>query len=258
MIGMITGGHVKKILVVVFFISIVAGLSAGYLLYNGYIWFNNPDRDRFPVRGIDISVHQGAIDWQEVQKSNFQFVFIKATEGMDFKDTYFRENWVNAKKIGLVRGAYHFFTFRSAGSDQARNFTDSVPREDGCLPPVIDIEFGGNSKVIPDRAKFNRELQDFITIIEEHYRQKPIFYVTYEAYDKYITGDYAEYKIWIRDILKYPRLKDKRDWVLWQYSSRGRVKGFSTLIDLNVFKGDRNDFERLLSETLMREREGGN
>jgi lysozyme len=229
-------------------VFIVAGLSVSYLVYNGYIWLNNPSINKFSIRGIDISVHQKEIDWKEVQKNNFQFVFIKATEGMDFKDTYFQENWINAGNIGLKRGAYHFLTFRSSGKDQAKNFIDSVPKEDDCLPPVIDIEFGGNSKAIPARDKFKKELSDFITIIEDYYKKKPIFYVTYEAYDKYITGDYEDYKIWIRDIIKYPGMKDNREWIFWQYSSRGRVKGFSTFVDLNVFKGEMKDFEKLLLE----------
>lgn len=175
-------------------------------------------------------------------------MIIKATEGRDFKDKYFQENWKNAKSIGLVRGAYHFFTFRSSGRDQAENFIASVPKEKNCLPAVIDIEFGGNSKVIPDRAEFNRELREFIAGLEAYYQEKPIFYVTYEAYDQYISGDYRDYKIWIRDIFKYPGIKDKRDWILWQYNSRGRIAGVSTFVDLNVFKGNSKDFDSLLSK----------
>lgn len=235
----------KRTLFYILTIVFMAALLMCYLAYNGYVWLNNPGADEFPIRGIDISAHQKSIDWEEVKKNNFQFIFIKATEGMDFKDKYFNENWISAKRTGIKTGAYHFFTFGSTGKEQAMNFIDSVPKDNDSLPPVIDIEFGGNSKVVPDRKKFDSELTDFISIVEEHYSKKPIFYVTYEAYEKYITGEFGDNKIWIRDIVKYPKLKDNREWIFWQYNSRGRIKGFSTFVDLNVFKGDKDDLNNL-------------
>jgi len=236
----------KKKIIILSISIVLSVFLLCYLVFNGYIWFNNPAVDKFPVRGIDISAHQKVIDWQEVRTNNFEFIFIKATEGKDFKDNLFEDNWKNAKNIVLKRGAYHFFTFRSSGKEQAENFINSVPKEDDSLPPVIDIEFGGNSKVIPSKEKFNNELKDFINIIEDYYNEKPIFYITYKAYNKYIYGDYSDYRIWIRDIVKYPNIKDKREWILWQYNSRGRVRGFSTFVDLNVFNGGMEDFKKQL------------
>jgi lysozyme len=67
-------------------------------------WFG-PDFDRFPVHGIDVSHHQGAIDWARVKGSGQAFAFIKATEGVDFRDTRFVENWRRARAEGLATGA---------------------------------------------------------------------------------------------------------------------------------------------------------
>jgi len=50
-------------------------------------------------------------------------------------------------------------------------------------------------------------------------------------------GDFKEYNIWIKDIVKSPNFKDKRDWILWQYSNRGRIEGIDGFVDLNVFNG---------------------
>jgi lysozyme len=74
------------------------------------------------------------------------------------------------------------------------------------------------------------------------------FYITYESYCKYIIGDFTDYKIWVRDVIKYPKLKGNRAWNLWQFNNRGRIKGCSTYVDLNVFNGNTNDFEKLLLE----------
>src|SRR5688572_6854506 len=67
----------------------------------------DPSDARFPVRGIDVSHHQGAIDWHSVKASGRSFAFIKASEGADFRDTRFSENWQRAREAGIFTGAYH-------------------------------------------------------------------------------------------------------------------------------------------------------
>lgn len=240
------GDEMKKQLTVITAAVVIVAFIVAFLIYNGYIWFNNPSIKEFPVRGIDVSNHQGAINWEALKGEALKFVYIKATEGSDYKDKYFNDNWVNAKKVGLKRGAYHFYTFGSSGLDQASNFINTVPNDRGDLPPVIDVEFGGNSKSVPEKEPFQKELKVFIQQITDAYKQEPILYVTYEAYEKYIQGDFKEYKIWIRDIFKYPKLQGKRVWVIWQYNNRGRVDGITGFVDLNVFRGSEKDFESLI------------
>src|SRR5262245_31016447 len=101
----------------------------------GRLWYD--------VIGVDISNHQGDVDWQALAASNVAFAYIKATEGGDFKDKRFQLNWDGTRKAGLVRGAYHFFTQCRSGAEQAKNFIAAVPREPGMLPPVIDAEHMG-------------------------------------------------------------------------------------------------------------------
>tara|TARA_Y100001933_G_scaffold248756_1_gene283035 strand:+ start:378 stop:620 length:243 start_codon:yes stop_codon:yes gene_type:complete len=59
--------------------------------------------------GIDVSHHQGAIDWAKVKAAGVHYCFMKATEGSTFKDKRFDFNWNQAKAHGIIRGAYHFF-----------------------------------------------------------------------------------------------------------------------------------------------------
>lgn len=233
---------IKILLVTIAFLI----LTVGYLLYNGYLCLNNPKSEKFPIAGIDISAYQGNIEWDKVKKDGFKFVYIKATEGKDFTDSTFAVNWENAKKAGIKRGAYHFFTFGSHGIEQAAHFINSVPKEEYCLPPVIDVEFGGNSSKIPSKELLQKELRDFIYQIENNYNQKPIVYVTHEAYEAYIMGDFEDYTIWIRDVTKFPYLKDNRSWSIWQYNNRGKVNGISEFVDLNVFNGNELEFDKLI------------
>jgi lysozyme len=215
-----------------------------YSLYYGYISFNNPDPDQFPIRGIDVSAYQDKIEWDKVKDANINFAYIKATEGKDFEDSTFVKNWTEAKKFGVKRGAYHFYTFGSNGLEQANHFIAVVPKEKDCLPPVIDIEFGGNSNKIPDRKALQKELREYIRQVSAYYQQKPILYVTGESYEKYIMGSFDECDIWIRDIVQRPKINGHRNWALWQYNNHGRVNGVNGAVDLNVFSGDKLEFEK--------------
>jgi len=214
------------------------------LFYNGKIYSNMFTSLKYSVHGIDVSNHQKDIDWRKVsQNGYYKFAFIKATEGKDFKDKCFNKNWNEALKVGILVGAYHYFTISSSGKEQAHNFITVVPKGKGFLPPVIDIEESGLAV-----DKFRKELNDYINIIGQHYGQKPILYVKYASYNQYIKGYFDEYPIWIRDIIKLPYLSNKRNWLFWQYSSNGRCKGISTFVDLDTYRGKLSELKILLSQ----------
>lgn len=226
----------------------------GLLFYFGIIYVNDPNHRQFPIRGIDISSHQQQIDWARLDRSTINFILMKATEGGDFKDRRFKSNWQNAKQQGTIVGAYHFFTFCKSGREQAKNYIDTVPKMAGILPPVIDLEFSGNCRSQPTQAGLEAELNTFIAIVEKHYRKRPILYVTYEFYDRYLRDRYVQQPIWISDFYsfnKLPILVDGKQWLFWQYSERGRVAGIPTLVDLNVFNGDKTQFDRLVNAEVM-------
>src|SRR5258708_7749562 len=107
----------------------------------GIIWHNDPFVYFYKIKGLDVSGYQGDIDWKTVSDSHkYSFVYIKATEGHDFTDDKFLKNWNGAKENKLLVGAYHFFSVRSSGQEQAAFFISKVPKDDFSLPPLIDIE----------------------------------------------------------------------------------------------------------------------
>ncbi|MDP2891841.1 MAG: GH25 family lysozyme [Bacillota bacterium] len=230
----------NKIIWILSAISLVIMVSV--LVFTGNLWLNKLFALKYSVKGIDVSHYQMNISWQKAAGSGIRFVFIKASEGSTNKDASFQQNWEGAKDAGLIRGAYHYFTLASAGKMQAANFISCVPLESGCLPPVIDLEEMG-----ADEQIFRSELDDFISAVESRFGQKPILYVVYPVYDRYIRGYYDDYPIWIRDMAFPPRLSDGRGWLFWQYCDRGRVEGISTFVDLDVFSGSSNELEALLS-----------
>ena len=77
--------------------TVIAVLLAVGLYQTGILQFNRPSRSQDPVRGIDVSHHQGSIDWTQVASAKIAFAFIKATEGRDFVDPLFAVNWREAR-----------------------------------------------------------------------------------------------------------------------------------------------------------------
>src|SRR5689334_2438969 len=187
-------------------ISLVSVLLIGglliFLLSKGWIRFNYPSHEEFPFRGIDISHHQGKISWEELKTEDISFVIIKATEGQDYKDPRFIENWNNSKRTGYKTGAYHFYRLCKDGKAQAENFIATVPDEPDNLPPAIDLEFGGNCDTQKTHEQIIQEVTEFLQLLELHYKKKPIIYVTHDFYDEYLVDNFKNYSIWIRDIFR--------------------------------------------------------
>ncbi len=226
------------------------GYGVRYLFETGHIRLNYPDKKRFPIHGLDISHHQGKINWDTLRTEKFKFVYIKATEGGDHKDRRFKRNWEAAARIGLMRGAYHFFTFCKDSKIQAQNFIDSVPVEDNMLPPAIDIEYAGNCKTRPSKTVLHQEVRIFAEEVRRVYRRTPVLYVTEEIYVDYLQDKTIGYPLWIRDIYFEPDA-NRAPWLFWQYANRGRVKGINGPVDLNVFNGSAEEFNRLLQPASL-------
>ncbi len=216
------------------------------LVWNGVILLNGWNARPYAVKGVDVSAYQGEINWETLETQNISFAFIKATEGSTFVDRKFAYNFAEAQKTALAVGAYHFFSYDSTGEAQAENFIRTVVPFDGMLPPVIDVEFyGDKEKNPPDRAEVETQLKAMLSVLEAHYGQKPILYATEKTYALYLSGDYGEYDIWIRNVITKPDISDERAWTFWQYTNRERLDGYNgeeTFIDGNAFCGDAEAF----------------
>lgn len=220
---------IKRIII----IFAIAAILLAILVLNGKIWLVNPDRDKYPIRGIDVSHHQGDIDWTLVSKDDVGFAYIKASEADDLKDVKFKLNWESAQRNNIPTGAYHFYSLAYPGMVQANNFIEVVPTSTGQLPPVVDLEYVGNSKQRPSNEEFSKELKVYLKAVSDHYGKQPILYTTYKFYDDYLSQEFSTYPIWIRDINSEPNAKIS-NWEIWQYNPRGRVDGIEGNTDLNV------------------------
>lgn len=235
----------KKGIAIGLAIVLLAAILAA-LFFTGIIKINTPSAEQYPVRGVDVSEYQGNIHWPTIEQNGMQFAFIKATEGSSYADPFFQSNWENIAETGIIRGAYHFFSFDSSAKTQAENFIATVDKQAGMLPPTVDIEFYGQYKnAPPSAAKVRAELTLLLNMLEKHYGKKPIIYATRQSYALYIKGYYPEYPLWIRDVFFTP---PAGEWTFWQYTDKGSLPGYDgpeKFIDINAFAGDLAALEKL-------------
>lgn len=216
--------------------------------YRTYKSFDIPIPTNYSIHGIDVSYAQGKIDWYQVKAMqedsvHITFAFIKATEGLLTVDPYFKRNWREAAKTGIICGAYHFFRPKKDGRWQARFFLQNVDLEKGDLPMVVDIE---RLDSVPP-AQMRKELKNFLDYLEKKTKAKPIIYSGLSFYQDYLMGYFDEYPFWIAHYYQ-ERLKiaATTNWWFWQHSDKARVNGINHTVDFNAFKGDSMQFQKLL------------
>ena len=218
-------------------VALIAFAGLGLALYRSdAVQLNRPDPEKFPIAGIDVSHHQGEVDWARVAEAGVAFAYLKSSEGRDFRDTRFEQNWSEAAKAGIPRGAYHFFTFCSPGAAQAAHFLETAPPAPDALPPVADVEFVGNCTEYGELAKVRDELEIFLRAVEQAWRVKPILYLTPESLERVIGSELTGLPIWIRSVFSQPGLDEYRGWVLWQFSDNSRIPGIAGPVDRNVLR----------------------
>ena len=195
------------------------------------------DPDKYPIRGIDVSAHNGMINFESVADEGYEFVFLKATEGSSFRDTNLRLNYEKATKAGLLVGVYHYFRFDDDGVAQAQNLLHSIGDRELDLGIAVDVETEGNATgVPPDSIKIRlRDMTDYLNL--RGYRV--LFYSNRDGYYDLLLPEMEGMPLWICSFQSNPI---EAEWTFWQYYHRGRVLGINGDVDLNAFSGSRADF----------------
>lgn len=85
-----------------------------------------------PIWGVDVSSHQGTVNWQQVYSEGFRFGIAKATEGIYYKDAHLARNLEKSAERGLIPGAYHFLTNENV-QKQIDRFLSAVGNPEGKL-----------------------------------------------------------------------------------------------------------------------------
>ena len=232
--------------------------------------------------GIDVSHHQGEIDWSKVSDQSVVFAYVKATQGSTHLDGQFASHWQSLEQQGnIFRGAYHFMSAVADPAEQAGNFLETTGDAAGDLPPCLDLEWDFQTKngkrvrnkdgLPSDRwarlssEEIVRRALVWLKAVEAKTGKKPIIYTNSHWWKKRIKDgkDLAGYRLWIADYAgeslraEAPWVPDGFEWVFWQITDRGVLStgGVDGRVDANYYRGTHADFIREfgLSDAAVRE-----
>lgn len=181
------------------------------------------------------------------------FVYVKATEGTTSFNRYYAADIAAARRRGLRVGAYHFFSTKSPGADQARNFIKRAKLQRGDLPPVLDVEPSDQQiAAMGGRNAMYREMMAWLRVVKNHCGTMPILYISQGFVNKYMMNapaSLARYQVWIA---RYGEYKPYVHLLYWQLSPYGRVAGIQGDVDINVFNGSRKQFMRFAKANAVK------
>lgn len=218
-----------------FFMVVVIGLGAAWWFF--WVPEHRPALDEAAgeVHAIDVSNHQGVINWSAVADDGIGAAMIKATEGDDYVDPRFADNWDQSAHTDISRGAYHFFTLCSPGADQAKNFLRAAPPEADALAPAVDLELIGACDQRPSQTQVDKELEDFRTIVEDAWERPLLVYARGSFTSEYSIGALAKRPQWVTNFFLRP---PEDTWTMWQVHYFAHVDGIEGKVDLDVLRLD--------------------
>lgn len=205
----------------------------GLLYYNG--------SPTYP--GIDVSVHQGTVDWQKVKKAGVHFAMIRVggrgygMEGNMYDDVNFQKNIEGAIAAGVNVGVYYFsqaITIDEAKAE-AKYVLEKIDGYDISYPVVFDWErIGGNeSRTYGLETDLLCEIANtFCGIVKDAGYTPMIYFNSYCGYIKYDLSKVNQYDFWFARYSDAPGFY--YNFQMWQYSDQGSISGISGNVDLNL------------------------
>lgn len=236
--------HLRKFIIfIIIFSMLIIFVNIGLLFYHGRLWFNNPDKLDYPIRGVTLDSEYGKIDWNVIDSQNLSFVYVSATKSTAFKDEQFEDNWKKSRNTDLLIGAYHKFNLTKDGEEQAEYFSDAMGKSiDGRLIPAVEVKISGFYKIItPEKQKVVKNLKSFCDVIKKKYKVKPLIICNNKSYEKYLSDDFSKYPIWIDSFFSEP--EENIEWSFWGYTPRMKFRGYENkdeYVTLSIFNNSMN------------------
>lgn len=203
------------------------------------------------MNGIDVSNWQRGIDVTQMQ--DVEFVIAKATEGTSYVNPDCDRVYQDAKNSGKKTGVYHFAR-KGDAITQAKYFVDHISGYIGHSVLVLDYE----SSAVDQGVGWAK---DWLDAVYNMTGVKPVIYMSNSVIHRYDWSSVSEhYSLWnagyysgyntIYGFVDNPPLRGSLgefydNTVLYQYTSSGRLRGWSENLDLDVFYGDNADWDKL-------------
>jgi lysozyme len=199
-----------------------------------------------PIQGVDISRYQGEVDFGRLRAAGTHFVFIKATEGIDYVDPDFTRNWRAAQAAGMPRAAYHFMFWCRTAAEQAAWFERNVPNDKDALPPILDVEWNNHSQACPKTLTPDdafAKLEAMLQLLEKYTGKLPIIYTDIAFHRDVLAGHNLPNTFWLRSVAAEPDNRYSGDsFTFWQWTETGMVPGIKGEVDRSAFYGSPDDW----------------
>lgn len=195
------------------------------------------------LKGIDVSTHQGNIDWNKV-KSNIDFAILRCGYGNDIEkqdDAQFVRNVSECKRLGIPYGVY-LYSYANTVQKLNSEIAHTLRLISGLNPFCVYFDMEDNSTTSLGKATLTEYAKEFCEAIKTKGFKVGI-YANQNWFQNYldVAALYnAGYSIWCA---KYsdnkPNIAASYD--IWQYSSKGSIAGISGNVDMNyMYKDIRN------------------
>ncbi|MFR2794306.1 MAG: GH25 family lysozyme [Eisenbergiella sp.] len=191
------------------------------------------------VMGIDISKHNGTVDWNAVKNAGVEFVILRcgyrgSASGVLIEDEKFRTNIKGATAAGLKVGIYFF--------SQAVNEMEAVEEASLTLslikghkisyPVYIDVEAANGRADGLSAAERTKVVKAFCETVRDSGYTAGVYSNKNWFAEKMDTGAFGNYRIWLAQYTESPTYTGRYE--MWQYSSRGTIPGIKGDVDLNI------------------------
>lgn len=224
----------KKFIILLVFI--VAMLFQFYILVLPSCAFS-PSGDTI-YDGIDVSSWQGNIDFSQVKASGIEIVYIKSSEGFRSVDSYFEQNYINAKNAGLKVGFYHYVTARSVEDAvrQANFFVSTISGKNPDCKLAMDFESFGSL----NREEINQIALTFMQTVQNASGKDVIIYSDEYNANNTFNSSLATYPLWVAQYeVSEPTVRNHwSNWAGWQYTDKGEIPGISSYVDRDKFTNE--------------------
>ena len=216
----------KKFAFVIIIIGVIyIMLNIAFLYYRGQLWFNEPRKRDYPVRGAVVSSDLGKMDWTEFQYQMITFAYVRATRGTSFIDEQYTANRTGIDDSKLWAGFYHEFDYSADGTKQAEHYIETVGDLDGELRPAVKLTAYGAYKLrMKSAANVKEQLDKFLKRIRQEYGRRAVIMCDDDCYDKYIKPYFSDQTLWLIDHFSEP--DEDSSWALWEYNPRVRSEGY--------------------------------
>lgn len=188
--------------------------------------------------GIDVSGWQETIDYAQVKQAGIEIVYMKTSEGSNFIDPYFEQNYTNAKANGLKVGFYHYVTAKSTEEaiQEANFFSSVIAGKSPDCRLAMDFESFGNLS----SEQINEIGLTFLKTVENITKKEMVVYSNTNDATVIFSGEITSYPLWIAQYGEPEPTPNGNwsTWIGWQYTDQGEVAGINGYVDRDKYTDD--------------------